>query len=559
MSTVSTVDIFLAIILIIGYYIHSTMVKGEKIMRKALRLYSFIIVVMTVLSVFCSCTFLGREITLMTDSFYITPNGKDTPTFRCLDKNGNEIDLNEVSFYVNGIKKQPEKITAVNEGTLEVYAEYGDLISNTLTITAQYHSQLPIIVIQSESSRISENSAVPTDGIFYLFEPNSDGIALIDGGASLSINCAVNIRGQSSAGFDKKQYKVHLCDHNGNDANLSLLGMNSENDWVLNGSYADKTLLHNYLAFTLGESLNFGWTPDVKFVEVYITDNKEKITSRDYQGVYLLMESVKSGNNRISITKGDENTSEDKIGYIFAKDKSEKLNSSNTLKTDYDKYELVYPQPENASKEQKKYLTSKIEEFEKVLFSNNFADPETGYRQYFDVTSYIDYVLLSEYMKNVDGVRLSSYFTLDVDEKITYAAIWDWDLSCGIVNYGDEWFDYRWFYCLDKEKHGVDDYLWLDRLMEDEWFRSRLIDRYYELRENVLSDENVQSIINAAYTEIYDAAERNAARWPELYDGETYIWPNAYYFESFTEEVNYMKEFLYNRGKWLDKWMKTLA
>ena len=51
-----------------------------------------------------------------------------------------------------------------------------------------------------------------------------------------------------------------------------------------------------------------------------------------------------------------------------------------------------------------------INEFETVLFSNNFADPDDGYRAYADVDSFIDWFLVNEIAKNVDAQWYSSIF-----------------------------------------------------------------------------------------------------------------------------------------------------
>ena len=327
--------------------------------------------------------------------------------------------------------------------------------------------------------------------------------------------------------------------------------MPKENDWIINGTYGDKTVMHNYLVYKLESQMDFAWAPRVRYVEVYITSDKDDMSANDYLGLYVLMESIKVDKNRVDITRGDGSSAPEEIGYIFAKDKG--ADGSAAIRSNYDTYKLEYPNPDSATRQQKRYLANKITEFEDALYGDDFKDPEKGYRAYMDVDSYIDAVLLTELTKNIDGIRLSTYFSLDKGGKIVCGPAWDFDLSCGTCDYGKEVEQPTNFICLDKSYRYAHDYDWLDRMMQDPWFRNRLVERYRAYRETAFSEENIQSIIDAAYYEVIESATRNAARWPELYDGHSYIWPNAFTFNSYTEAVNDLKEWLHKRITWLDE------
>ncbi|MFK7935317.1 MAG: CotH kinase family protein, partial [Saprospiraceae bacterium] len=53
---------------------------------------------------------------------------------------------------------------------------------------------------------------------------------------------AIEIRGASSQFFDKKNYGFETQLPDGENNNVSLLGMPAENDWILHGPYSDKSL-----------------------------------------------------------------------------------------------------------------------------------------------------------------------------------------------------------------------------------------------------------------------------------------------------------------------------
>lgn len=71
--------------------------------------------------------------------------------------------------------------------------------------------------------------------------------------------------------------------------------MASNKDWALISNYADKTLLKNFLMYNLSSTLGLYYTPNTKFVELFINSS--------YCGVYLLTETIKVDKNRIDIPK----------------------------------------------------------------------------------------------------------------------------------------------------------------------------------------------------------------------------------------------------------------
>lgn len=525
-------------------------------MKKFLKIISVTLCVAIFVMLFSSCNLFlhGGDFVLMADRYSIQPTGTDFPELFFYDKDGNEIkNTASITVYVDGEKVKRRRVTLTEEKTVSVYAEYNGMRSNTIFVTGEFASNLPIIIIDTDGKQVSQYRE--TEGTFYLYDRDFKGITDYGANATPSVvsDCTVKIRGQSSALiYDKKQYKIHLQNEDGSNNNISLLGMPKENDWIINGTYGDTTVMHNYLVYSLAAQMDFGWAPRVRYCEAYVTKDKDNLKDDEYLGLFVLMESIKIDENRVNVTKGNKNSNPEDIGYIFAKDKG--VDNSNSINTRYDTYKLEAPSADNISASQKKYLRDKIQAFEDVLYSNNFKDEQTGYRAYFDADSYIDAILLTELTKNIDGIRLSTYFKMDTDGIIRYGAVWDYDISCGTCDYGMSSHLPLYFVCLDPNYRYAKDnvYQWLDRMMEDEWFRNRLVERYRELRETVFAEENIQGIIDAAYYEALEGATRNGKRWPALYNGSK-VWPNKYMFDSYTEAVNDLKTWLHKRVAWLDE------
>ena len=66
--------------------------------------------------------------------------------------------------------------------------------------------------------------------------------------------------------------------------------MGADNEWVLNVSFIDKSLLRNYLAYATAREV-MPYVQDCRFCEVVWYDGQ----NYQYEGVYLLMEKNKGG------------------------------------------------------------------------------------------------------------------------------------------------------------------------------------------------------------------------------------------------------------------------
>ena len=56
-------------------------------------------------------------------------------------------------------------------------------------------------------------------------------------------------------------------------------------------------------------------------------------------------------------------------------------------------------------------------------------------------------------------------------------------------------------------------------------------------------------MIDSLVIELGSSVDRNFSKWPIL---GTYIWPNYYVFETFDQEINYLKSWISDRLNWMD-------
>jgi len=398
-------------------------------------------------------------------------------------------------------------------------------------------SNLPIISINTNGQLIPDDPRIVADmGIIYNGEGNRNNID--DPFNDYDGKISIEIRGSTSQSFPKKQYGLETQDENGNNNNVSLLGLPEENDWILNGPYSDKSLIRNALIFQLARDMG-NYAPRTEFCELVINS--------DYMGVYVLIEKIKRDGNRVNISSMEpEDISGDELtgGYILKIDKS----TGSSCDAWYSSIgnvllQVEYPICEDIAGEQKQYIKQYINDFESVLFSEFYTDTLIGYRSFIDVDSFIDYMILNEISKNIDAYKLSTFIYKDrnsVDGKLKMGPIWDYNVAFGNVdfNFGnltDGLFAY--------------DYPWWNRLLQDTSFSNSLKRRWREVRENQLSNEHLINLIDSMATYLNEAQDRNFTKWDNL---GTRGWPNFFAGPTYESEISFLKGWLINRINWLD-------
>lgn len=382
----------------------------------------------------------------------------------------------------------------------------------------------------------------------------------------------IELRGSTSQiFFDKKSYGVETWDQNGNDIDIALAGFPAEEDWIFHGPFSDKSLIRNALIYDLSNKIG-QYASRTRFFEMKLNG--------EFQGTYLLMEKIKRDKNRVDIEKLESNDNDPNLisgGYIIKIDKTTGESTShgdyNEKISFYSKYDpngeegkdkkifFLYdvPSPEKISKEQKIYIQSYINSFEEALLSNDFSDPKTGYRQFIDVDSFVDFFLLNELSHNPDAYRLSTYMHKKRNGKLKMGPIWDFNIAFGNVNYCKGEDVNNWIFKYND--YCPDDFwlvpFWWSKLLNDPYFANKVKSRWQVLRQNELSDKLIFGKIDLLISELEtsDAIKRNFERWPIL--GQ-WIWPNSYVGTTYESEINYLKNWLSQRLTWMDSNIPSL-
>ena len=412
-------------------------------------------------------------------------------------------------------------------------------------------SNIPIVMIDTFGEEIPDDYRIVAHmGII----DNGTGINHIDDPFNgYDGQISIEIRGSSSQMFPKKQYALETQDSDGENLNIPILGMPAENDWILYAPYSDKSLLRNFLAYELAREM--GWySSRTRFCELAING--------DYKGLYIFMEKIKRDNNRVDISKlePDETSGDDLTGgYILKVDKWDGENNdgwwSDSPLPEYDGvwYQYHYPEPDDIVEEQRNYINNYITNFELLIASESYNDPDAGYYDQVNLESFIDVSLMSEISKNVDAYRLSAYMYKDKDSedgRLTMGPIWDYNLAFGNADYYEGWDPAGWQMDVELGGDGFKIPFWWYRIWDDETFTTAFNQRWQGLRQTIFSFDHIMNTIDSAVAVIGEAQDRNFQRWPILNE---YVWPNAYVGGSYESELDYLKNWITDRLDWMDQ------
>jgi hypothetical protein len=380
----------------------------------------------------------------------------------------------------------------------------------------------------------------------------------------------IHVRGESSAGFEQRSYSLELWDDAGKDRDASLVGMPADSDWVLTGPWSEKTLMRNKLVFDWMRTLRGedGTSMRSQFVELFFNQTRAssgQVGFTSYRGIYLLVEKLKRGKDRVPIENLNDKTIDPELitgGYIIRKDKDDAL--KNNWTTTRFSIPLQSYDPDRMNTPQLNYIRNYITSFETALNSTNYKSLTNGYQAYLDPEAFIDAQWMLEISKQVDGYVFSTYFHKDRAGRLRAGPLWDFNISLGNADYGTGDTPTGWLY---DNANGAGQ-LWYPRLHTDPDYKLAHWDRYWQMRRSILATSNVMTTIdqhmvtlldgytgaisNRAPAGIENPVARHFRKWPRL---GTRDWPNPAAetsIRTWQAEVTYMKNWITPRLEWLD-------
>ena len=437
-------------------------------------------------------------------------------------------------------------------------------------VAAEFSSDLPIIVIDTLGERLTEiwhrpNVERPAASM-TAFAPDETGRTSFKT-SSVDLHSRIRIGdiGEDTVGNPKPDMLLDITAGDGplfgEDTATDLLGMPADSTWRLVANMTfDRTLMHDAFGYDLSAQIG-KYAPRWQFVEVFLNTSSDAVTTEDYAGVYLLMEEVEIGENRIDITPiGTDDNAEPEItgGYLWRIDRVRQDESTSTAAGQ----RLLWDTPTNgrtpdgkarATPAQQQYVEQFFDDFATSLATPSLHDPD-GYSKYIDVDSWIDHHLLSVMLMNVDALRLNTYFVKDRGGKVELGPLFDLDRSLESVDVRDD-NPFKWRAAsgdLGVDYFGNRTQRWWGDLFSDPNFWQAYVDRWQELRRGVFSDTNLVTTIDRISNIIDESQGRNFERWRISRPRISSRYLNHQLDGTWQGEVNNMTRWLLDRVDFMD-------
>lgn len=415
-------------------------------------------------------------------------------------------------------------------------------------ICPQINSELPLIHIHCKPDSIKSKEDYILVGV-DLYNPDYMNCIWT---SQLKEECKIRGRGNSSWELPKKPYRIKFPEK------ISPFGLShtKAKDWVLLAHDMDKSLLRNHLAFSVARAL-FNeddykelsykvFTPSSTFVNVYFND--------DYYGVYQFTDQVEKGEGRVDVETLGQKQGEDHSmitgGHLLemvyrVDDYSINFTTARGIRIDH-----KYPKKDDHSNAQYLYIENFINEAEQVLYSDAFKDKNVGWRKYYDEKTLVDYIIVKEFIGDMDGYIGTRLFKKRSYDKLCFGPVWDMDKAWGNdirVPFPDyppisSLMIFGGFRC-----PGNSSYDWFMRLWEDESLRRAVAVRWTSKREELINI--VSSQIDKCQALMPKSIMANFEVWPfSIQECQDASLPQ----KNYETELKHIRELTVQRANLLD-------
>ena len=260
-------------------------------------------------------------------------------------------------------------------------------------------TNLPTVVVNiANGEEVIEKEKNLISNVYIISENGTDLLA--------TSGTEIRGRGNASWNFEKKPYRLKF------DKKQSPLGAPaSAKKWTLISNHGDKTLMRNILAFEVSRRVGQPYTPFCHPVDLIING--------EYRGCYQLCDQVEAASGRVPA----------KDGYLieidaYAWDEEVMFASASGIPVT-----IKHPDEDDITDQQRAFINDYFNKFEAAALASNFTDPNSGYRKYLDLDSFLRNFIIGEFCANTDAFWSVYMYKDAADGKLYTGPTWDNDLS----------------------------------------------------------------------------------------------------------------------------------
>jgi len=349
-------------------------------------------------------------------------------------------------------------------------------------------------------------------------------------------NLKAQIRGRGNstwAYYEKKPYRLKF------DDKIDLFGMGKARDWVLLANTVDMAMLRNLTVYRMAQQFEgCRYTTDCEFVHVYLND--------DYLGLYLAVEQVEEGKNRVEIGDGTNPdgtpAAPEDTGFLLEVGGAGGWGDWGFQPRSYKRITTPYtiiksPESNVMTYEQFQYIEQYFDQVQQAISKDNF---ET-LCELVDIQSFVDSFICTQYILASDmGYCYFAY--KEPGGKLFLGPLWDYDQSSGCSEHGGAGY---------KGYSAATPHTWYEKLIKNEQFRALVVESWMEHYDYIHGIPDMLREIAETYRADIDL---NYERW-EGFLG-SYQWrsiPPLIGMTEYSDHVEYLITWLNNRVDWMER------
>lgn len=332
---------------------------------------------------------------------------------------------------------------------------------------------------------------------------------------------STQIRGRGNSSWwnsEKKPYRIKFKEKQ------RLLGEGFANarSWPLLANHGDKTLIRNALTYDVGQFMGMKFCPAAQFIDLYLNG--------DYRGTYQISDQVQVHKKRIDISEED--------GWLL------EVANENSREEPYitsSRYHIMYniknPKDDLLTRDKRIAIGQWLQKFEDAVASNDFTDPEKGYRAYVDEEDLVNWYVGAEITGNIDALYSIYMYKDGESDKMHFGPLWDIDL--GYDNSSER-----------SLLRNMEAYLglWnrpfekiLQRMWQDRWFANACNNRLNELIDGGLQ-QYLLDHIDSLRTVVWQTQTENFKKWSIRQ--MIYSWAKNAYYNDYDSYIDDLRNFV---------------
>lgn len=365
----------------------------------------------------------------------------------------------------------------------------------------------------------------------------------VDGsGVKLYEALGIRGRGNSTWGMDKKPYRIKF------DKKQEFLGPEKAKakSWTLLANYADKSLIRNAVAACIGDFAGLPFNASAQFVDL--------VLNGEYLGNYQVSDQMEVREKRVEITEQEDpmtDTSDISGGYFLEVD-GFAYQEPAYFRTDRGvAVTIKSPDDEIIDRRQIDYIRNHTNKFENALFSDDFTDPEKGYRQYVDSVTLAAWYVASEFTANPDCFWSTYMYKEKGDDRFYWGPLWDYDIA---FNNCDRVGDVSRDLMINRGFGDDLTKLWVLRMWQDPWFVNLIHRTWKELVDKGI-EQHVLDYIDSLAAEIDASQKLNFAKWPV----NQHVYNELQLFNTYGEGIEFLKKFVSEHCAYLTEVFEAAA